>query len=240
MSHCSMKSFMKSSCSSLYSTTSSVSDVARSSAKAIGLGIKHIKQGTIAAVQPLKQTRHALSNVSSPVISNAEDDTTTDEQASIKTYELPDVIAVDLDGEGQDLDDELGSSCYSFHVVLSYSFQFTVAAKKTWRSPIYAFFKPEVKVEIHKGHVSHFFTCSAKKCKTEARGIWRYQDKGDKSLTTNLRHHTLRCFSEDTVNEAIKGESGTHRSASIFSAFAHQGQQPITYSHHAHSSPEFW
>ena len=234
-----MKSSAKSSRSSLHSTTSSVSGAARSSAKAIGLGIKRIKQGAIAAVRPLKRTKHALSNVSSPVISGAEDDTTTDEQASIKTNELPDVIAVDSDGESKDLDDDLGSSRYSFHVVLSYSFQLTAAAKKTWRSPIYAFFKPEVMVEIHKGRVSHFFTCSAKKCKTEARGVRRYQDKGDKSSTANLRHHALRCFGEDTVNEAIKGESGTRRSASIFSAFAHQGQRPTTYSHRAHSSSEF-
>ncbi len=126
-----MKSSVKLSRSSLHSTTSSVSGAARSSAKAIGLGIKRIKQGAIAAVQPLKWTRHALSNVSSSVISDAEDDTTTNEQASIKTYELLDVIVVDSDGEGQDLDDELGLSCYSFHVVLSYLFQFTVAAKKT-------------------------------------------------------------------------------------------------------------
>ncbi len=234
-----MKSSAKSSHSSLHSTTSSVSGAARSSAKAIGLGIKHIKQGAIAAVQPLKQTRHALSNVSSPVISDAEDDTTTNKQASIKTYELPDVIAIDSDGEGQNLDNELGSSRYSFHVVLSYSFQFTVAVKKTWRSPIYTFFKPEVKIEIHKGHVSHFFICSAQKCKTEAQGVWHYQDKGDKSSTANLRHHTLHCFGKDTVNEAIKGESAIHRSASIFSASAHQGQRPITYSHCAHWSPKF-
>jgi len=121
----------------------------------------------------------------------------------------------------------------------SYSFQISAAAQKTWRSPVYSFFKPDVTIEVHNGRVAHFFTCSAKKCMTEAKGIRRYQDKGDKSSTANLRHHAMRCFGEDSVNAAMKGESGTSRSGNIFSTFARQGKQPATYSHRAHSTPEF-
>ena len=129
--------------------------------------------------------------------------------------------------------------CHLIRFLLFHSYQFLAAAKETWRSPIYSFFKPEVKIEVHNGRLSHFFTCAAKKCKTEARGIRRYQDKGDKSSTANLRHHARRCFGEDAVNVAVKGEPGTNWSGNVFSTFAHQGQRPITYSHRAHSNTEF-
>ncbi|KAF8502338.1 hypothetical protein F5888DRAFT_1871875 [Russula emetica] len=214
-----LKSSAKSSHSSLHSHTSSISSAATSSAKAIGQGIKRIKKGTGAIVRPLKRAKHALSNVSSPVISDAEDPT-TDDQASIKTNGLLEVIAVGSDEELDDLEKEL-------------------AVKETWRSPIYSFFKPKVTIEVHHGRVAHFFTCSSKKCKTEARGVQRYQDKGDKSSTANLRHHAVRCFGEDTVNESVGGVSGSQRSGNIFSAFASQGQKPVVYSHRAHSGPEF-
>ena len=62
---------------------SSVSSVARTSVKAIGHGIKHIKKGASAIIRPLKWAKHALSNISSPAISDTEDD-----PASIKTDEL--------------------------------------------------------------------------------------------------------------------------------------------------------
>jgi hypothetical protein len=123
--------------------------------------------------------------------------------------------------------------------LLPQSLRFTAAAKETWRSPIYSFFQSEVTIEVHKGCIAHFFTCSGKKCKTVARGIRCFQDKGDKSSTANLRHHAICCFGEDTVNEAVRGESGGNRSGDIFSAFASQGQHPVTYSHRAHLTPEF-
>ncbi|KAF8237636.1 hypothetical protein L208DRAFT_1246708 [Tricholoma matsutake] len=118
------------------------------------------------------------------------------------------------------------------------SFQFTGAAKKTWRSPIYSFFKPAVMIEVHNGCVAHIFAYSAKKCKA-AQTVQHYQDTGDKSSTANLRHHAIWCFGKDIVNAAIKGEPGASQRGNIFSAFAHQGQQPITYSHCAHLNPEF-
>ena len=122
---------------------------------------------------------------------------------------------------------------------LSHLFQIIEAAKQTWKSSIYSFFKPEVTIEVHNGRVAHFFACSSKNCKTETRGVRRYQDKKDKASTANLQHHAIRCFGEDAVNEALKGESSGSRSGNIFSAFARQGQRPVTYSHRAHLTPEF-
>ena len=83
---------------------------------------------------------------------------------------------------------------------------------------LYSFFKPNVTVEVHNGHSAHFFSCSAKKCKTRTGGVWCYQDKADKSSTSNLHHHALHCFGEDTVNTAVKGEAGVSHSSNIFTA----------------------
>jgi hypothetical protein len=123
---------------------------------------------------------------------------------------------------------------------LHHSFQLSAAAQKTWRSPIYSFFKSDMTIQEHNGHVAHFFTCSALKCRSEAGGVRCFQDKGNKSSAANLQHHAVRCFGEDTVNMAVKGEPGVSRSGNIFSRFACQGQQPVMYSHCVHSTPEFW
>jgi hypothetical protein len=122
----------------------------------------------------------------------------------------------------------------------SHSFQSLVAAQKSWRSPIYSFFNPVVTVKMYKGHVAHFFKCSAQKCKTQAKGVRHYQDKADKTSSANLQHHAIRCFGEDTVNAAIAGEAHTNRSGNIFQSFACQGQWQVTYSNCLHTNPEFW
>ena len=123
MSHASMKSFAKSSRSSLHSTTSSVSSAARSSTKAIGAGIKRIKSGTNKLVRPLKRAKHALSNVSSPIISNTEDNPATDDRASIKTNELLDAIMAGSEDELDDLEKTFSSLLFSFLVILLISTQ---------------------------------------------------------------------------------------------------------------------
>jgi hypothetical protein len=128
-------------------------------------------------------------------------------------------------------------SAFTFILSLSHICHFLAAARKTWRSPIYSFFKPDVAVEIHRGRVSHFFRCAAKRCKTDARGVRRYQDKGDKSSTANLRHHAIRCFGEDCVNMTVNGP-GVALSGNIFNSFAHQGQQPVSVSHRSHTNAE--
>ena len=80
------------------------------------------------------------------------------------------------------------------------------------------FFKPKVTIQVHNGCVAHFFTCSAKKCKSGTRGVRRYQDKGDMSSTANLRHHAIHCFGEDAVNTAVKGQASVSCSGNIFTA----------------------
>ena len=114
----------------------------------------------------------------------------------------------------------------------------TELLKKTWHSPIYSVFSNDVEVQHHNGHPCHFFPCAARKCKTSLEGVHHYQDTKDKSSTTNLKHHAIRCFGEDAVNHALRGMDTGFSSGSIFAVFSHQGQQPIHYTHKTHTTAE--
>jgi len=243
MSRASIQSQAKSSRSSLQSSisTPSLTSVVRTGAKAIKGKTKGLNKHVGAVIaRPLKRPKHALSNVSTPVVSDAEDqEASASDRGSIDTDKsTPEVVEVDSDGEEvDDLKRELGTFIILSPHHFSYNCHSLAAAQRTWRSPIYSFFKAEVKIEHHNGRVAHFFTCSAKKCKTTTGGIRRYQDKADKSSTANLRHHAIRCFGEDVVNAAVYGEKASH-SGSIFNSFARQGQKPVTYSFRTHTNSE--
>ena len=113
------------------------------------------------------------------------------------------------------------------------------ALKEHWWLPIYSFFNPDVTLQYHEGQPCHVFTCAAAKCKACTGIIHHFQDSKDRSSTANLKHHALRCFGEDAVNEAIAGKNPCVHSSSIFTLFACKGKQPpINYSHHVHTNPE--
>jgi hypothetical protein len=112
------------------------------------------------------------------------------------------------------------------------------ALKNHWRSPIYSFFKPDVTFQYYEDRPCHFFKCAAPKCKVQAGGVRRFQDSKDKSSTANLKHHALRCFGADAVNTAIAGHKAAASNGTIFALFAHNGKQPVRYSHRVHSNPE--
>ena len=101
--------------SSLQSAVSATS-ISLSSTRAIDLdhGIKHLTDLTDAVAQPLKRSKHGLSAVSSPVISNVDNDFTLSTAADgPKTDGAQDAIEIDLDREK--LEKELGTCvCYSF------------------------------------------------------------------------------------------------------------------------------
>lgn len=112
-----IKSSAKSSRTSLQSTSSSVSNAAKSSAKAIGRGLKRIKKGANAIVRPLKRAKHALSNVSSPAISEQEDEPAAEDRSSLHTNDSPEVIDLGSDEEPDDLEKELGLSKFFSYLV---------------------------------------------------------------------------------------------------------------------------
>jgi hypothetical protein len=99
------------------------------------------------------------------------------------------------------------------------------------------FFKPEVVVQTHQGWPCHFFTCAARRCKTTV-GVRRFQDSKEKASTANLKHHAIKCFGAEVVDNAAKGSNVPGQSSSIFSVFARPGQQPVQYSHRSHTNLE--
>jgi hypothetical protein len=122
----STKSSAKSSHSSLRSTlsTSSISSTVRSGAKAVKRGVKRVKKGASAIIRPFKHSKHALSNVSTPAVSDVKDGPAVDEeQGSVKSYASSEVIEVDSDSEElnnlENLEKELGA--HSFHLLLTIS-----------------------------------------------------------------------------------------------------------------------
>jgi hypothetical protein len=115
------QSSAKSSHSSLQSavSTSSPSNAVRSSAKAIGRGIKHIKKGASSVAHPLKRVKQALSNVSSPAMSDEGSDATpSGDEDSVDTR--PDVIEIDSGGEETDkLKKDLGKPKLLYYFLFS-------------------------------------------------------------------------------------------------------------------------
>ena len=172
-----------------------------------------VKKGVKAIAKPLKKARQALSARSSrsSIRSNA---TSDGDELAVIDVDDDDDIEEEVDPEKQ-----------------------LEGLKRTWRSPIYTFFKVDkASVQYHDSRLTHFFPCAARKCKTTLGGVRRFQDSKDRSSTANLRHHALKCFGED----AVKGFAGntTGQSASIFALFARKGQQPVQYSHRSHTNPE--
>ncbi|KAG1895343.1 uncharacterized protein F5891DRAFT_960254, partial [Suillus fuscotomentosus] len=77
-------------------------------------------------------------------------------------------------------------------------------------------------------------------CKLHAGGVRQFQNSKDKSSTANLKHYTIRCFGEDSINAAISGKAASERNGSVFALFARNGKQLVKYLHHVHTNPELW
>ncbi len=160
----------------------------------------------------------------------------------------------DDDGEGEgeepdDLadvmhnDDALLGKCEELHGRVgthSACMRATERLKSRWHSPVYAFFLPEVTLEVKNQRKCLVFVCAARGCGQELR---RYLDTGDKSSSSNLYRHAKACWGKETVAEAkgtgdIEGVRnsiavGLQRNGNIhdyFSAGKNVNAKP-TYSH---------
>ena len=104
---------------------------------------------------------------------------------------------------------------------------------------MYAFFQAEVSVGYGEGCKYHFFKCASGKCKGKGqKGVCRYLDSKDCAAMSNLKSRAVRCFGQDLVKSAFEKTPPGGCDGSIFAMFAHQGQQPIKISHHAHTTEE--
>jgi hypothetical protein len=75
--------------------------------------------------------------------------------------------------------------------------------KKSWKSPVYAFFEPDVKIAYEsKGGVLwkyHVFSCAGGHCTTSIR---RYLDTKDAQSTSNMRKHVVKCWGREVLAAA--------------------------------------
>jgi len=99
-----------------------------------------------------------------------------------------------------------------------------------WHSAVYGFFQAKVSVGHDEGHKYHFFKCASVKCKGKGqKGVRHYLD---------LKDHAVKCFGQDAVKATFKKTQSGGRDVSIFTVFAHQGQQPVKISHRTHITEE--
>ncbi|KAF8993033.1 hypothetical protein BDZ89DRAFT_1150792 [Hymenopellis radicata] len=79
--------------------------------------------------------------------------------------------------------------------------------RKHLRTPIYAFFRPEMAIEYRRNKTSgknqkhHMFTCVARGCKHR---VARNLETQDRTSTKNLKDHAIRCWGKDTVTAALE------------------------------------
>ena len=186
----------------------------------------HIKSGHKAIVKTFKRAHQAISP-RSLTPSNPDDN-------------LPDLVDVESDGSDTSDNSEkrFGTCSFVWLILVLTHHAGPAKLKRSWRSSVYSFFKPKVTVEMYQGRPSHFFTCAAPRCKMKAGGIRRFQDSKDKSSTANLKYHATKCFGAEAVANAANGSDIKGQSSSIFTMFARPGQQPIRYSHRAHTNAE--
>jgi len=197
-----------------------------------------VKNGAKAITRPLKKVKRALSIRSqASTVNDTEEPTVVDSDSTDIDMQSRAVTPELTDGE-LDPEKELSMSYFIYTRILLLTTIQSDALKKTWRSPIYSFFKSDISIETFEGRPCHFFPCAARKCRTTLGGVRRFQDSKDKASTANLRHHAIRCFGEDAVKNATNPRDIESQNGSIFASFARQGQEPVQYSHRSHSNPE--
>lgn len=108
---------------------------------------------------------------------------------------------------------------------------------------MYALYHLDPKIKYIDGHRTHAFRCMAKGCKKTCH---RFLDKGDRSLTNNLRCHVCKCWGPEVlkrtekalnVEEDRKFITGVLENGDITTAFKHR-KGTVSYSHHTHTRAE--
>lgn len=119
--------------------------------------------------------------------------------------------------------------------------------KAGWKSGVYQFFSDNVKEHTDDGGRKYqFFTCAAPNgCKHKKNGLVRYQTNADgskatdRSSTSNLRKHAVKCWGKAVVEARLSGTGDGHScDGSIFAAFARAEQRPVRVTDRVHTEPE--
>ncbi|KAJ7803769.1 hypothetical protein B0H14DRAFT_2384262 [Mycena olivaceomarginata] len=119
--------------------------------------------------------------------------------------------------------------------------------KAGWKSGVYQFFSDNVKEHTNDGGCKYqFFTCAVPNgCKHKKNGLVRYQTNTDglkatdRSSTSNLRKHAVKCWGKAVVEVRLSGTGDGHsRDGSIFAVFARAEQHPVQVTDRVHTEPE--
>ncbi|KAI0669490.1 hypothetical protein C8Q78DRAFT_956220, partial [Trametes maxima] len=112
-----------------------------------------------------------------------------------------------------------------------------------WTSLVYAFYKPEVDIQMQKGYCTHVFACARPTC---THRVCHYVDKKDHS-TSSLHKHTLACWGEEAVAHAMEASDDKEAWKSIIESILKTGhistyftrkKGTISYSHVQHMRDE--
>ncbi|KAJ7800236.1 hypothetical protein B0H14DRAFT_2306543, partial [Mycena olivaceomarginata] len=118
--------------------------------------------------------------------------------------------------------------------------------KAGWTSGVYQFFRDDVKEETDDtGRRFQFFKCAALGgCKHAKKGVVRFQTNadgtraGDRSSTSNLKKHAIKCWGKDVVNGRLNNVDPKQRDSNIFAAFSRADQRPKRAAHRVHTEAE--
>jgi hypothetical protein len=128
---------------------------------------------------------------------------------------------------------------------------FSERLQKEWRSKVYAFFRPDVKITYVDDRRCHEFTCNAKNCKGRGKNpriVRHFLDTKDKASTKTLCVHAINCWGQENVdNSENAGNIESARAAlagaelrdgSITAVFERTGKGKVSYSHWNHTEEE--
>ncbi|KAJ7798095.1 hypothetical protein B0H14DRAFT_3492909 [Mycena olivaceomarginata] len=89
----------------------------------------------------------------------------------------------------------------------------------------YSFFSNDTIVHKDDGSRYHLFKCASIRC----------QNNGPKG---EHEDHAIRCFGQNIVDAAVRGDTTKNPDGLIFAAFARAGQRPVDVTHRAHTNAE--
>jgi hypothetical protein len=213
---------------------SSISSLASKTARATKTALKSVKNAAKKIIRPLKKAPIAPRSSNASMVGSERSAASVGESG----------ISSEKEKEGESDDEESDGAELSMCSVTDEHYfkliRFAERLSKGWRSAVYGFFKPDVKIGYDGGRKYHFFHCAAQKCQgmKGVHGVRRFQDSKDRAATSNLKYHAIKCFGKDAVDAAFNDTQPKARDASIFAVFARQGQRPVKVSHRAHTKAE--
>lgn len=117
--------------------------------------------------------------------------------------------------------------------------------KKSWNSPVYAFFNKTVTLAYEQGRPYVEFICSANVCKAKKRGVRRFCDTKDNNSTGNMIRHASACWGREVVDssltsdiESVRKGLANKKDGSITAMFEARGKGVVTYSNTAMTKAE--